>query len=320
MPQAVWLATAMLQHAHRKDGLDKAFSVESIRERVVGLEIGQSKNLGYIDSNITTYCVANHEVKSWSPKHCQLYRVGHKMYRLYRRGKDIPHSSKRDICVEPPLHNIPAKLRFLIEWYRKEYCSEKTPSLPSDSSAHDPAGEQTGRAAADSSSSARKNAQNGHAVWECAGMVDVLGLKDGPPPWATEAVTRAVRNTTKVRRIKNLYDDKCQVCGHFIPVTPDHKYSEVHHLRPLRSDGDDDLSNMLVLCPTHHVEFDYAVLGVSKDGYGVVDRNGSTVRPLTVLPGHALDPKNIMFHLERMNLAQPSGRRELAVDFVAENP
>lgn len=138
-------------------------------------------------------------------------------------------------------------------------------------------------------------------------MVDLSGLKGGPPPWATEVVTRAVRNTAKVLSIKKLYKDKCQVCGYTIQVAADRRYSEVRPLRPLGSGGDDDYANMLVLCPTHHVELDQAVLGVSMDGRSAVDGSGRA-RPLAVLAGHSLDPKNIMFQLPYEPGMSPSER------------
>lgn len=133
-------------------------------------------------------------------------------------------------------------------------------------------------------------------------MVDLLKMKNGPPPWATEVVMRAVRDTSKVRTLKDLYKNECQVCGYTIQVTADRRYSEVHHLLPLGSGGDDDYANMLVLCPTHHVEFDCAVLGVSNDGRSVVDRDGSK-RALTLSREHSLDAESIRLHLERMGLA-----------------
>ena len=87
--------------------------------------------------------------------------------------------------------------------------------------------------------------------------------------------------------MKELYMDKCQVCGYAIQVAADRRYSEVHHLRPLGRGGDDGCANMLVLCPTHHVEFNHAVLGVSMDGRSVVDRGGSA-RPLALRADHSL--------------------------------
>ena len=101
--------------------------------------------------------------------------------------------------------------------------------------------------------------------------------------------------------MKKLYRDECQVCGYAIQVA-DRRYSEVHHLRPLGRGGDDDYANMLVLCPTHHVEFDHAVLGVSMDGRSVVDRGGSA-RSLDLRAGHSLGRENVEFQRKRMGLA-----------------
>lgn len=125
---------------------------------------------------------------------------------------------------------------------------------------------------------------------------------DGPPEKAVESTTRFVRNTEKTRRIKRLYLDKCQVCGITIN-TPSGKYSEVHHLRPLKEDGDDNYGNMVVLCPNHHVGFDYMAIGISDDGATIIDWRGREVGQLTTTRWHAIDQKNILYHMEAMRQA-----------------
>ena len=66
---------------------------------------------------------------------------------------------------------------------------------------------------------------------------------------------------------------------------------------PLQHDGDDDYNNMLVLCPTHHAEFDYKVLKISKDGKKIVDKTGNVVYTLHFESGHEIAQKNIDFQL-----------------------
>ena len=62
--------------------------------------------------------------------------------------------------------------------------------------------------------------------------------------------------------------------------------------------GDDDFDNMLVLCPTHHAEFDYNVIRISRDGKNIVDKNEYIIKELTYIDGHTTAQKNIDQQLE----------------------
>jgi len=72
------------------------------------------------------------------------------------------------------------------------------------------------------------------------------------------------RDSGLVRSLKKKYDDCCQVCGLQIKVGRDRHYSEGHHLRPLGKDhgGSDVEGNIVILCPTHHAEFDYFLFAI----------------------------------------------------------
>ena len=299
LPDAVWLATATL---HRDSKSDATFSTREIRDEVISQEVQSSKHDRSITDSITSDCVARLEAKK-RRTHCKLHQKkrGDK-YRLWRPG-DPCHSSREGSPVEPDKQFLPPEFQHYIDWYRDDYCGEKMPMPLSARDASARVGAQIGRMEANSSDNIGVGDRNGRVGQGSVGMVDLLKIKSGPPPWTNEVVTRAVRDTSKVHSLKNLYQDKCQVCGYTIQVTADRRYSEAHHLRPLGSGGDDDYDNMLVLCPTHHVEFDCAVLGVSADGRRAVDKNGKE-RALAVLSGHSLAPKNIEFHLSRMALSR----------------
>ena len=69
------------------------------------------------------------------------------------------------------------------------------------------------------------------------------------------------RNVTRARRLKELYDYSCQVCGQTIRLEKEKLYAETHHVRPRnKHKGEDFWDNMIVLCPNHHVEFDNGVV------------------------------------------------------------
>ncbi|MFD0222818.1 HNH endonuclease [Streptomyces hirsutus] len=57
--------------------------------------------------------------------------------------------------------------------------------------------------------------------------------------------------------MKRLHDDRCQICGLQLS-TRFGTYSEAAHIRGLGRphNGPDKLSNLLALCPNHHVQFD----------------------------------------------------------------
>lgn len=78
---------------------------------------------------------------------------------------------------------------------------------------------------------------------------------------------RVIRDTEIVTILKRKYDYKCQICGKSILVqNGEHNryYAEAHHLKPLAQvhDGPDTKENIIILCPNHHVEFDYSVMAI----------------------------------------------------------
>jgi len=74
-----------------------------------------------------------------------------------------------------------------------------------------------------------------------------------PPPKVPERreikVLRIVRDTIVSRRVKELHDFSCQVCGLRL-IAPTGPYAEGAHVRPLGSphNGPDALENILCLC------------------------------------------------------------------------
>lgn len=52
-------------------------------------------------------------------------------------------------------------------------------------------------------------------------------------------------------------ESKCKVCGFEIVV-------EVHHIKPRRDGGSDDLSNLITLCPNHHTLADRNIISADE--------------------------------------------------------
>ena len=109
-----------------------------------------------------------------------------------------------------------------------------------------------------------------------------------------------------VKPLKILYADKCQIVqckfklkyvnGKGAPSS----YSEVHHYNPLKNEGDDDWSNMIVLCPNHHAEFDFRTKFIDNDKITITDENGKeTGETIRFHNEHKFDEKNIASNLEK---------------------
>lgn len=87
---------------------------------------------------------------------------------------------------------------------------------------------------------------------------------DDLPPRVRTEITRVIRDTALCRKIKRLYDYRCQRCGERIELAGGELYAEAHHLRPLakKHGGRDVEGNIICVCPTCHVLFDYSVVPI----------------------------------------------------------
>ena len=127
----------------------------------------------------------------------------------------------------------------------------------------------------------------------------------GPAKRSKSEIWRFVRNQGKVSDLKNLYKNKCQICGYTFEHNANKTkgfYSEVHHYNPLKKQADDDFGNMIVLCPNHHAEFDYGVKFIDLDEATIIDKNGkATGEKIQFHKNHKLDKKNIESQFSKDN-------------------
>lgn len=72
------------------------------------------------------------------------------------------------------------------------------------------------------------------------------------------------RDYPAVNQLKARYDHACQICHTSMDLGKDRYYCEAHHLRPLGRDhnGRPDVSNVVILCPNHHAEFDHFLFAI----------------------------------------------------------
>ena len=90
--------------------------------------------------------------------------------------------------------------------------------------------------------------------------------RPGPAPRSASTIVRVVRDLELGRRVKALYGHRCQVCGTALECQGG-PYAEAAHIRPLGRphDGPDELTNLLCLCPNHHVLFDNGGFSIADD-------------------------------------------------------
>lgn len=133
---------------------------------------------------------------------------------------------------------------------------------------------------------------------------DIKQISDGnlKPKRKKVQVTRIIRDTTVTRQIKAIYQYRCQICDNSIALY-DRLYAEAHHLRPLGGfhNGLDTPGNILIVCPNHHVEFDFGAVAIDPLEKTIVHTDlhypfiGKTV---LFHPLHKIDELNLTYHME----------------------
>ncbi|WP_083940274.1 YDG/SRA domain-containing protein [Saccharomonospora saliphila] len=110
---------------------------------------------------------------------------------------------------------------------------------------------------------------------------------------------RIVRDRSAVQQVKEWYDFTCQVCGLRL-MTAGGPYAEGAHIRALGRphNGPDHVSNMLCLCPNHHVLFDTGAIYVDEGGRVVDSLTGEIVSRLHTVDGHGVRPEYLRYHRE----------------------
>lgn len=115
-------------------------------------------------------------------------------------------------------------------------------------------------------------------------------------------VSRIVRDTEQARKIKALYDYRCQMCETRLEC-PAGPYAEAAHIRPLGTphDGPDTADNILCLCPNHHVLFDNGAISVAED-LSLIGGFGN----LTAHRDHHINQDYLAYHREHFTVS-PEG-------------
>jgi predicted restriction endonuclease len=103
------------------------------------------------------------------------------------------------------------------------------------------------------------------------------------PNRAATTIHRIIRDTEIVAKLKRLYLYQCQICATRLELSSGY-YCEAHHLKPLGTphDGPDSKSNIIIVCPNHHVLLDYGALKIDTKSLE--------------LDEHLLDPELLDYH------------------------
>ncbi|MGW1635872.1 HNH endonuclease [Streptomyces lavendulae] len=122
-------------------------------------------------------------------------------------------------------------------------------------------------------------------------------VKPGPAGRRTRSSSRIVRDTALTAKVKGLHSDRCQVCGVQLP-TRFGTYSEAAHIRGLGRphNGPDELPNLLVLCPNHHVQFDTLAIYIDLDGAVRATSDDSHRGELRRHPAHHISETHLRYH------------------------
>jgi len=133
--------------------------------------------------------------------------------------------------------------------------------------------------------------------------LDELQEEEKFPEVRTTKVQRLVRDAAAARRIKQLYEGECQLCGLRLEGPDGRPYSEGAHIKPLGKphNGPDVEPNILCLCPNCHVRLDIGAVVVDGDWSIIVRAGmfGADVLPKLRMKGwHKVHPDYIRYHRE----------------------
>ncbi|MEU3820573.1 HNH endonuclease [Streptomyces sp. NPDC030392] len=139
--------------------------------------------------------------------------------------------------------------------------------------------------------------ESASGLWEVEQPFGGDERKALPPERRRAAISRIVRDTALTARLKRLHDDCCQVCGLRLE-TRFGAYSEAAHIRGLGRPhhGPDEPSNVIVLCPNHHVQFDTLAIYVDNEGVVRFTADGKAVGILRLHPAHAISESHLRYH------------------------
>ncbi|MEV7229682.1 YDG/SRA domain-containing protein [Polymorphospora sp. NPDC051019] len=155
----------------------------------------------------------------------------------------------------------------------------------------------------------RDTGKDGFKIWRY--RLVALESADPPPPSAAgdlegqpaqrtpATIQRLARSTAVANGVKHLHSHRCQVCGLQLQ-TPAGPYAEAAHIRALGRphNGPDVASNVLCLCPNHHVLFDTGAIYVDQTGIVRHAQTDADLGTLRTVAAHRVDWSQLAYHRE----------------------
>lgn len=113
-------------------------------------------------------------------------------------------------------------------------------------------------------------------------------------------IQRLIRDSHIARELKKRYKNKCQLCGNLLRNSSGDYFSEAHHLKPYNRThrGDDNYSNLIILCPNCHAQFDdlyYAINPDTKKVHCKFEDDRFHLKMLVMIDGHILGDEYLRY-------------------------
>lgn len=111
------------------------------------------------------------------------------------------------------------------------------------------------------------------------------------------SVSRIERNVALAEKIKDLYGNRCQVCGVYLKK-PTGAISIGAHIKGLGKphEGPDSIQNMICLCPNHHAQFDAFSFYIEPTNFEIAGLEGYKGKKLKVSARHKIDKSFLAYH------------------------
>jgi len=118
-------------------------------------------------------------------------------------------------------------------------------------------------------------------------------------------INKIKRDSKIVKELKAEYNNVCQICGEPIIKIKNLSYSEACHIHPRFQNGSDTKSNLLILCPNHHVLFDIGVITINPEDCKTLihiekdnELNGMELKVIK----HSISSNYVRYHFENIYL------------------
>ena len=126
---------------------------------------------------------------------------------------------------------------------------------------------------------------------------EALGASN--PERFKRTVITTERNQSLSKNLKFLYNHQCQVCGERVQSGIYNYSCESHHIQPVggKHQGPDVASNIIILCPNHHLMFDIGAITIYLQTKRVIHvNNQNAIHHSNLILKHKIEEKFVNYH------------------------